>query len=41
MKEKKLLVGGPPDSGKTSLFASFHGILANIDLLFCSGILFF
>ena len=49
MKEKKLLVVGPPDSGKTSWFALFQGMLTNIDLLFssekitaitCSGILF-
>ena len=49
MKEKKLLVVGPPDSGKTSWFASFQGILTNTDLLLsnekvaaviCSGILF-
>ena len=49
MKEKKLLVVGPPDSGKTSWFAPFQGILTNTDLLLsnenvaaiiCSGILF-
>ena len=49
MKEKKLLVVGPPDSGKTSLFAPLQLMLINIDLLFsnekitsitCSGILF-
>ena len=49
MKEKKLLVVGPPDSGKTSWFAPFQGILNNTDLLLssekvtaiiCSGILF-
>ena len=49
MKEKKLLVVGPPDSGKTSWFAPFQGILPNTDLLLsgekvtaiiCSGILF-
>ena len=48
-KEKKLLVVGPPDSGKTSWFAPFQGILTNTDLLLsnenvaaiiCSGILF-
>ena len=33
MKEKKLLVVGPPDSGKTSWFTPFQGILANTDLL--------
>ena len=36
MKEKKLLVVGPPDSGKTSWFASFQGTLINIDFLFGS-----
>ena len=49
MKGKKLLVVGPPDSGKTSCFAPFQGMLINIDLFFsikkitaiiCSGILF-
>ena len=30
---KKLLVVGPPDSGKTSWFAPFQGILTNTDLL--------
>ena len=49
MKEKKLLVVGPPDSGKTSWFASFQGVLTNTNLLLssenvtaaiCSGILF-
>ena len=29
MKEKKLLVVGPPDSGKTSWFAPLQGILTN------------
>lgn len=24
VKERKLLLGGPPDSGKRSYFASFH-----------------
>ena len=36
MKETKLLVVGPPDRGKTSWFAPFQGMLANIDLLFSS-----
>ena len=36
MKEKKLLVVGPPDSEKTSWFAPFQGILTNIDLLLSS-----
>ena len=49
MKEKKLLVVGPPDSGKTSWFAPFQGMLTNTDLLLksekvtaiiCSGIFF-
>ena len=49
MKEKKLLVVGPRDNGKTSWFAPFQGMLTNIDLLFsiekmtaiaCLGILF-
>ena len=49
MKEKKLLVVGPPDSGKTSWFAPVQVMLTNIDLPFssekitaitCSGILF-
>ena len=49
MKEKKLLVAGPPDRGKTSWFAPFQGMLTNIDLVFssekiiaitCLGILF-
>ena len=49
MKEKKLLVVGPPDSAKISWFAPFQGMLSNIDLPFssekitaitCSGILF-
>ena len=49
MKAKKLLVVGPPDSGKTSWFAPFQGMLTNIDLVFssekitaitCLGILF-
>ena len=49
MKEKRLLVVGPPDSGKTIWFAPFQGILTNTDLLLssqkitaiiCSGILF-
>ena len=49
MKEKKLLAVGPPDSGKTSWFAPFQGMLTNIDLVFssekitattCLGILF-
>ena len=38
MKEKKLLVVGPPDSGKTSWFAPFQGILTNTDLLLSSEI---
>ena len=33
MKEKKLLVVGPPDSGKTSWFAQFQGMLTSIDFL--------
>ena len=33
MKEKKLLVVGPPDSGKASWFAPFQGIPTNTDLL--------
>ena len=49
VKGKKLLVVGPPDSGKTSWFTPFQGILINTDLLlssekvtamFCLGILF-
>ena len=36
MKEKKLLVVGPPDSGKTTWFAPFQGILTNADLLLSS-----
>ena len=49
MKEEKLLIVGPPDSGKTSWFAPFQGMLTSIDLLFgnekitaiaCLGILF-
>ena len=36
MKGKKLLVVGPPDSGKTSRFAPFQGMLTNIDFLFSS-----
>ena len=36
MKEKKLLVDGPPDSRKTSWFAPFQGILTNTDLLLSS-----
>ena len=49
MKEKKLLVARPPDSGKTSWYAPFQVILTNTDLLLsnekvraiiCSGILF-
>ena len=36
MKEKKLLVVGPPDSGKKSWFAPFQGKLANTDLLLSS-----
>ena len=49
MKEKKLLVVGHPDSGKTSWFAPFQGMLTKIDLVFgsekitaitCLGILF-
>ena len=36
MKEKKLLVVGPPDSGKTSWLAPFQGMLTNIDFLFCN-----
>ena len=48
MKEKKLLVVGPPHCRKTSWFAPFQGMLTNIDLLLssekiaaitCSGIL--
>ena len=34
MKEKKLLVVGPPDSGKTSWFAPFQGMLTNIEEYF-------
>ena len=33
VKEKRLLVAGPPDSGKTSWFAPFQDILTNTDLL--------
>ena len=49
MKEKKLLLTGLADSGKTSWVAPFQGLLTNIDLFFnsekitaitCSGILF-
>ena len=49
MKEKKLLFVEPPDSGKTSWFAPFQGMLTNTDLLLksekvtaiiCSGIFF-
>ena len=49
VKGKRLLVVGPPDSGKASWFTPFQGILTNTDLLlssekvtaiFCSGILF-
>ena len=36
MKEKNLLVVGPPDSEKTSWFAPFQGILTNTALLLCS-----
>ena len=36
MKEKKILVVRPPDSGKTSWVAPFQGVLTNIDLLFSS-----
>ena len=36
MKEKKLLVVGPSDSGKTSWLAPFQGMLTNIDFLFCN-----
>ena len=36
MKGKKLLVVGPPDSGKTSWLAPFQGMLTNIDFLFCN-----
>ena len=36
MKEKKLSVVGPPDSGKTSWFAPFQGILTKTDLLLSS-----
>ena len=36
MKEKMLLIVGPPDSGKTSWFAPFQGILTNTDLLLSS-----
>ena len=36
MKEKKLLVVGPPDSGKASWFAPFQGIPTNTDLLLSS-----
>ena len=48
VKGKKLLVVGPPDSGKASWFTPFQGILTNTDLLLssekvtaiiCSGIL--
>ena len=35
-KEKKLLVVGPPDSGKTSWFYPFQGIQVNTDLLLSS-----
>ena len=49
MKVKKLLIVELPDSGKTSWFTPFQGILSNTDLLLsgekvtaiiCSGILF-
>ena len=49
MKEKKLLFVGPPDSGKTSWFAPFQGMLTDTDLvlksekvtaIICSGIFF-
>ena len=36
MKEKRLLVVGPPDSGKTIWFAPFQGILNKTDLLLSS-----
>ena len=36
MKEKKFLVVGPPDSGRTSWFTPLQGMLTNIDLLFSS-----
>ena len=36
MKEKMLLVVGLPDSGKTSWFAPFQGILTNTDLILSS-----
>ena len=36
MKEKKLLVVGPPDSGRTSWFAPFQGMLTKTDFLFSS-----
>ena len=36
MNEKDLLVVRPPDSGKTSWFAPFQGMLTNIDFLFSS-----
>ena len=41
MKEEKLLVIGPPDSGKTSWFASFQGMLTKIDFLFSNEIITF
>ena len=49
MKGKKLLVAGPPYSGKISWFTPLQGMLTNISLIFrsekitaitCSGILF-
>ena len=36
MNGKKMLVVGPPDSGKTSWFAPFQGMLTNSDFLFSS-----
>ena len=36
MKEKKLLVVGPPDNRKTSRFVPFQGVLTNTDLLLSS-----
>ena len=36
MKEKTLLVLGPPDTGKTTWFTPFKGILTNTGLLFSS-----
>ena len=34
MNEKKLLIVGPPDSGKASWFSPFQSMLTNINLLF-------